>query len=146
MNPDSSAGIYITASVEAECRMIAQNRKTQEEEKKRPKKLNAFKNSAHVTKCGIKNSLQQQPTYPATRRLQRTPSTPPLQVLRSLSTDTIKDTFYHLDGKIGELSDQKKRTWRRLCGSGGGASWEAVRVFCENTMFLDTLERNEVLI
>ena len=27
MNPDSSAGIYVTASVEAQCRFIAQNRK-----------------------------------------------------------------------------------------------------------------------
>ena len=31
MNPDSSAGIYVTASVEAQCRMIAQNRKIKEE-------------------------------------------------------------------------------------------------------------------
>ena len=27
MNPDSSAGIYFTASVEAQCRMISENRK-----------------------------------------------------------------------------------------------------------------------
>ena len=27
MNPDSSAGIYVTASVKAQCRLIAQNRK-----------------------------------------------------------------------------------------------------------------------
>ena len=30
MNPDSSAGIYVTASVEAQCIMIAQNRKIKE--------------------------------------------------------------------------------------------------------------------
>ena len=35
---------------------------------------------------------------------------PLLQVLLSLSTNTIKDTFYHLDGKIGEFSDQNKWT------------------------------------
>ena len=33
-----------------------------------------------------------------------------LQVLLSLSTDTIKDDFYHLDGKIGDLSYQDKHT------------------------------------
>ena len=27
MNPDYSAGIYVTASVEAQCRMVAENRK-----------------------------------------------------------------------------------------------------------------------
>ena len=32
MNPDSSEGIYVTASVEAQCRMIAENRKMKEEE------------------------------------------------------------------------------------------------------------------
>ena len=32
MNPDSSDGIYITASVEAQCRLIAQNRKMKEED------------------------------------------------------------------------------------------------------------------
>ena len=39
MNPDSSAGIYVTASVEAQRRMIAQNRKIKEEEN--------IKNSKH---------------------------------------------------------------------------------------------------
>ena len=31
MNPDSSVGLYVTASVEAQCRMIAENRKIKEE-------------------------------------------------------------------------------------------------------------------
>ena len=31
MNPDSSAGIYVTASVEAKCILIAQNRNMKEE-------------------------------------------------------------------------------------------------------------------
>ena len=38
------------------------------------------------------------------------PSTPLLQVLLSLSTDTIKDSYPHLGGKMGELPDLKKRT------------------------------------
>ena len=38
------------------------------------------------------------------------PSTPPLQVLLSLSTVIIKDSYQHLVGKMGELPDLKKRT------------------------------------
>ena len=38
------------------------------------------------------------------------PSTPFLQVLLSLSTDIIKDSYQHLGGKLGELPDLKKRT------------------------------------
>ena len=40
INPDSSAGIYVTASVEAECCMISQNRNMREENKKIASKLN----------------------------------------------------------------------------------------------------------
>ena len=39
------------------------------------------------------------------------PSTPLLlQLLLSLSTDIIKDSYQHLGGKMGELPDLKKRT------------------------------------
>ena len=38
------------------------------------------------------------------------PSTPLLQVLLSLLTDIRKDSYQHLDGKIGELTDLKKQT------------------------------------
>ena len=37
-------------------------------------------------------------------------STPLLQVLIYLSTDTIKDYYHNLDGKMGELPNLKKRT------------------------------------
>ena len=38
------------------------------------------------------------------------PSTPLLQVLLSLSTDIIKDTYQHLGRNMGEFLDLKKRT------------------------------------
>ena len=38
------------------------------------------------------------------------PSTPLLQVLLSLSTDIIADSYQHPDGKMGEFPDFKKRT------------------------------------
>ena len=37
-------------------------------------------------------------------------STPLLQVLFSLSTDIIKDSYQHIGGNMGELPDMKKRT------------------------------------
>ena len=57
-------------------------------------------------------------------------STPLLQVLRSLSTDIIKDSYQHIGGDMGELPDLKKRTvaaaivrkWgERICVMGGDA-------------------------
>ena len=48
MNPDSSAGIYVTASVEAQCRLIAQKRKIQEGEKIKNTKLNDLKRAARI--------------------------------------------------------------------------------------------------
>ena len=46
MNPDSSAGIYVTVSVESQCRMISENRKIKEEEKIKNSKVNAMKRAA----------------------------------------------------------------------------------------------------
>ena len=48
MNPDSSDGIYVTASVEAQCRLIAQNRKMKEKEKIKTTKVNALKRAARM--------------------------------------------------------------------------------------------------
>ena len=48
MNPDSSAGIYVTASGESQCRLIAQNRKMKEEEKIENIKINALKRVARM--------------------------------------------------------------------------------------------------
>ena len=59
INLDSSTGIYLTASVEDGCHMIAQNQNTQEEEKKRASKLNDFKNLLTLPSVGytLQNSL-----------------------------------------------------------------------------------------
>ena len=43
MNPDSSAGIYVTASVEYKCILIAQKQKMKEEEKIKNTKVNTLK-------------------------------------------------------------------------------------------------------
>ena len=46
MNPDYSAGIYVTASVEYQCRFIAHKRKMKEEEKIKSTKVNDLKGVA----------------------------------------------------------------------------------------------------
>ena len=46
MNPESSAGIYVTASVEDQYRLIAQNRNMKEEENIKNSKVNALKRTA----------------------------------------------------------------------------------------------------
>ena len=48
MNPDSSDRIYVTASVEAQCRLISQNQNMKEEEKTKNTKVNALKRSTCV--------------------------------------------------------------------------------------------------
>ena len=52
MNPDYSSEVYITAYVEAECRMISHNCKIHKEKNKIASNMNALKNSARVTKHG----------------------------------------------------------------------------------------------
>ena len=51
MNPESSDGIYVTSSVEAKCRFIAQNRKMKEEERIKNTKVNALKRAARTNQC-----------------------------------------------------------------------------------------------
>ena len=48
MIPNSSSGIYVTASVEAQCRLITQNRKIKEEENINNTKVNDMNSSAHI--------------------------------------------------------------------------------------------------
>ena len=48
MNPDSSDGIYVTTSVEDQCRLIAQNQNMKEAEKINNKKVNALKRAASM--------------------------------------------------------------------------------------------------
>ena len=109
MNPGSSAVIYVTASVEAQCRSIAQNRKIKEEEKINNSKVNALKRAVRTNLCAtllaklvanLPNDIMASEDF----------STPLLQVLLSLSTNVIKDSYQHLGKKVGELPDLKKRT------------------------------------
>ena len=109
MNPESSAGIYVTASVEAQCRMIDENRKIKGEENIKNSKVNALKRAAHIN-LRATSFAKFIANLPNDIVASEDPSTPLLQVLLSLSTDTIKDSYQNLSGKMGELPDLKKRT------------------------------------
>ena len=95
MKPDSSDGIYVTASMEAQCRMIAENRKIKEEEKIKNTKVNALKRSDHIN-LRATSLAKLVANLPNDIMDSEDPSTPLLQVLLSLSTDIIKDSYQHL--------------------------------------------------
>ena len=109
MNPDSLARIYFTASVEAQCGLIVQNRKINEDEKIKNSKVNALKRSARINLCAT-SFAKLLANLPNDIMPSEDPSTPLLQVLLSLSTDIIKDSYQHLGGNMGELPDLNKRT------------------------------------
>ena len=60
--------------------------------------------------CARRRSRNLSPTSQMTSWLLKTPPPPLLQVLLSLSTDIIKDSYQHLSRNMGELPDLKKRT------------------------------------
>ena len=110
INTDSSASIYVTASVEYQCRVIAQNRKMKEEEKIKNTKVNALKRSTRINHCA-KLFTKLVANLPNDMMDSEDLTTPLLlQFLLSLSTDIIKDSYKHIGGKMGELPDMKKRT------------------------------------
>ena len=110
MNPESSAWIYVTASVEAQCIFIAQKRNMKEEEKINNTKLNTLKRAAHMNQHD-KSFAELFANLPYKMVDSEDPSTPILlQVLLSLSTDIIKNSYQHLGGKMSGLPDLKKRT------------------------------------
>ena len=51
INPESSAGIYVTASVEYQCRLIAQNQKMKVEKNIKNTKVNDLKRDARINQC-----------------------------------------------------------------------------------------------
>ena len=109
MNPDSPAEIYVTASLEYQCRMIVGNRKIKEEEEINNSKVNALKRAAHMN-LRAKSFAKLVANLPNEMMASEDPSTTLLQFLLSLSTNIIKDSYQNLGRKMGELTDLKKRT------------------------------------
>ena len=88
MNPDSSAGIYVTASVEAQCRMITENWKIKEEEKIKNSNVNALKRDARIN-LRATSFAKLLANLPNDIMASEDSSTPLFQVILSLSTDII---------------------------------------------------------
>ena len=101
MNPDSSSGIYVTASVEAQSRLIAQNWKMKEEKKIKNTKVNALKRAARINQRAT-SLAKLVANLPNDMMASEDNSTPLLQVFLSLSTEIIKDSYQHLGGNMGE--------------------------------------------
>ena len=140
IKPDSPSVMYVTVSVEDEFRMITQNWKMQEEEKKRASKVNVFKKSTRVTKCGrsFEKIFSATANLPSDTNTSDYPSDNLLQLPFSLSANTSKDAFIISEGRsVSCPTKMNKQSRKRLCRSEGGASWEAVRVFIENAILLD---------
>ena len=129
MNPDSSDGIYVTTSVEAQYRLIARNRKMKEEENINNTRVNALKRAARINQRAA-SFAKLVANLPNAMMASEDNSTPLLQVLISLSTNIIKDSYQNLGRKMGELPDMKKQTvaaaivrkWgERICVMGSDA-------------------------
>ena len=129
MNHESSARIYVNASVEDQCRLISQNRKMKEEENIKNTKVNALKRAARINQRAT-SFAKLVANLPNDIMASEENSTPLLQALISLSTDIIEDSYQHLGGKMGELPDLKKptvpaaivRKWgERICVMGSDA-------------------------
>ena len=149
MNPDSSIGIYVTASVQDEFRMISHNWKMQYEENKRASKVNKFFKTARVTKCGSSfvNLHAETANLPRDTKTSEYPRTPPLKFLLYLYTDIIKDFLIILEGRsVSCRTKRNAQSRQRLCRSGDESSWEDLRAFCENKMFLETCQHNKLLV
>ena len=93
LNPDSLTGIYVTILVEYEYRMNNQNRKMQERENKIVSKVNGLKKYARVTKRvrSFVKPLAETSNLSSDTKTSEDPSEPLLQILLSLSINTIKE-------------------------------------------------------
>ena len=109
-NPNSTSGIYLTADKVAQCRQVAANRIAVDEAKKIKAKKTAtrkihlqLKISEDFDMCiNSMNSLSLYTTYEY--RL--------IQLIQQPS-NTIKDAFLHIGGKLAELPNQRRDTVAR---------------------------------
>ena len=80
-----------------------------EEEKIKNTKVNALNRAARINQSAMLFA-KLVATFPNEMMDSEDNSTPFLQVILPLSTNTIKDSYRHLGGKMGEFPDLKKRT------------------------------------
>ena len=104
-NPDSSSGIYLTAAKVKKCRLVADNRRENEEAKKETAKKTApqklylqQKKYKSFQKC--EDSMDSLSYYPTEELM--------FIKLVNLSSNTTKDVFAHIGGNLGELPNHRR--------------------------------------
>ena len=99
-NPDSNSGIYLTSAKVAQCRLVAKNRREEEEAKKET-----------VKKTATRNFHLQQKQYEAYQKCQESTNSLSSSTTKeslfinliNLSSNTLKDDSSHIGGELGEL-------------------------------------------
>ena len=122
MNPEYSAGIYVTASVEDECHMISQNRKMQEEKNLITSKVNVLEKSARITKHGISFAKLLEATDKRHRDMKTSedPSTPSFKYSSPYPQKPSRNIFVILAGRLVScLTKTNEWSRRRLCENAG---------------------------
>ena len=140
--------IYVTASVEAQCRLISRNQKTKEEDNIKNTKVNDLKRDAHMNQCA-KLFAKLVTNLPNGMMASEDNSTPHLQFILSLSTEIIKDSYQNFVRNMDEFSDLKKRTvaaaivrkWVR-----GSVKWEVMHAYREDAFFCDTWQLDIIAV
>ena len=95
--------------------------------------------------ASLQNSLKQQPNCTGTWRLQRIPITPHFNPYYLYPLTPSRMIFIVSTGKlVSFLTRRNGRSSPKLCGSRDRASWEAVCVYCDKWMFLDTWGRSMI--
>ena len=118
INTDSSASIYVTASVEYQCRVIAQNRKMKEEENIKNTKVNALKRATR-TNHHVKSFTKLVANLPNDMMASEDSSTPPPPPSPPLpSQPTSSRTPIHILAERWVSCLIRRNGRWRSCGSG----------------------------
>ena len=110
LKKDSSSGIYMTSVKEDQFRILADNRRKQDEVKQNALQANSIKNSSRIIKQGIlfhKILSTVARIYSVTDTTDESTESA-LQDITPLSFDNLKDAFLHLGGNIHDFPDLKK--------------------------------------
>ena len=102
----------MTSVKEAQCRIVAENRRKQDEVKEDVKGPNSVKRSARIINRGISydNILSAVTNFLGSANTTEDSTDSILQATHHLSFDTPKDTFIYMGGNISDFSNLKKQT------------------------------------
>ena len=111
LNPDSSPVRYINVVKEAQLLIVDDNRRKQDEVEKNSIRDNFSKREAHIIKRGSSydNILSTVGKFLSVAKTMEKPIDYVLQYIKYLSSDNLKDNFFHLGEKISNFCDLKKK-------------------------------------